>query len=611
MIREMRADTVDSASRIDSPSGRLSLIFSAFVWGVWAAAFLATVIYVGQYGSNVPFWDDWEVIPALTGEQPITWRWLWEPYHEHRIVLPKVIFVALGKLTGCDFRAGMYFNALVLGGLSCAMIMAARRMRGWTSPTDAFFPLVLLHWGNWMNLLLFFTVHFISTTVVAGILLSIIARGRDLSSPGTALVAGGCLLLLPLTGSAGLAFVPPLACWFGYSGMRQWRSQQPHARRDALLIFGMTLASIILVILSIIGLDSQMTIDYADLLASLRTAAQFLSVGLGMVTRPCWPFSALVMFGLMLLGTTVTVAFGLRQPSERSRALGLFSFLAAMAILALGVGLGRGVITAERGFSPHYVTLAALTLCCIYFMLGLCRRPHRQLAQLGLFCLMVLVFPLNMCEGLREGSARREKMARFERDLAAKTSPYLLADRHIPFLLPYYSKDFFADRLLMFRHAGIRPYRCMPDDPAARAVPLLVVSGDASRGDRSDGPRHGSRDDSPLTFILPKPRFVYSTILKFSSGAELAATPPVRIYWRRSDRKDGPVSMGNVHIFNSLHMGGGEAHVPLKGGPGETILEIKIYDKLDVLEIAFDDSRRINVSEVVLLVPMTADRGGL
>ncbi len=124
-------------SEVD-PSGA-----SLFVWGVWILMMLAALLFVVRYGANLPMWDEWAIIPAVTGGKPITAQFLWEQHNEHRIPLPKIILVLLSRLTRCDYRAGMYLNVFVLGAVASAMVRAAKSLRGSTSYTDALFPLAL------------------------------------------------------------------------------------------------------------------------------------------------------------------------------------------------------------------------------------------------------------------------------------------------------------------------------------------------------------------------------------------------------------------------------------------------------------------------------------
>jgi hypothetical protein len=125
-----------------------------FVGAAWAGMLGAALWFVWDYGTNVPFWpDEWGYASILSGEQPVSLAWLWQQHLEHRLPFPKLVWLGLLRVTGYDFRAGMYCNVLLLGALALVLILAARKLRGRTSYADAFFPLILLHWGHWENLL--------------------------------------------------------------------------------------------------------------------------------------------------------------------------------------------------------------------------------------------------------------------------------------------------------------------------------------------------------------------------------------------------------------------------------------------------------------------------
>src|ERR1700704_4257497 len=104
--------------------------------------------FVWRFGSDVPFWDEWNMIDAATGAQRVTIEWLWMPHNGHRIPLPKLVLLGLYKISGTDFRAGMFFNVVTLAAAAAALIRASCLMReGKFSLADAVFPLLLLHWG--------------------------------------------------------------------------------------------------------------------------------------------------------------------------------------------------------------------------------------------------------------------------------------------------------------------------------------------------------------------------------------------------------------------------------------------------------------------------------
>ncbi|HEX6861619.1 MAG TPA: hypothetical protein VF414_02330, partial [Thermoanaerobaculia bacterium] len=72
------------------------------------------------YSVDIPFLDDWEMIPVLTGVEPVTPGWLWSQHNEHRIVIPRLIYLGILKLGGYDFRAGTIFDLLLLCATAAA-----------------------------------------------------------------------------------------------------------------------------------------------------------------------------------------------------------------------------------------------------------------------------------------------------------------------------------------------------------------------------------------------------------------------------------------------------------------------------------------------------------
>src|SRR3954464_1696553 len=103
-----------------------------FVWGTWAFLLLFALSIVATYGATVPFWDDYTLVPVLTGDEPLTVSWLWSQHFEHRVFLSRLILVPLNRLSG-DYRAGMVVNTLAPGAVAAALTNAARRLRGRTS----------------------------------------------------------------------------------------------------------------------------------------------------------------------------------------------------------------------------------------------------------------------------------------------------------------------------------------------------------------------------------------------------------------------------------------------------------------------------------------------
>ncbi len=231
----------------NAPRGLLAVVRGMFgaadrevlgAWAIWAVLTLAGLCFVAIYGLPFPFGiDEWLWVGQATGNEPVTFSWLWSQHNEHRMFLPRLIYLGLGAITGFDFRAGRFFNVFMLSGLSLAMMKAARAVRGKTLLCDAFFPLVLLHWGQFDNLIWGFQLNFVTSVVLEGAVLLIVFRCGSQITLKSVILLTLCLVSLGLCGSYGLVFLPPMACWLLYASACKWLSGGACARRHALLIF--------------------------------------------------------------------------------------------------------------------------------------------------------------------------------------------------------------------------------------------------------------------------------------------------------------------------------------------------------------------------------------
>lgn len=358
-----------------------------FVWAVWAAMLAAALWLVATCGRNHPRGDDKFVLPYLTGQGPevvdgpwqptaaerpyapvpVTLEWLWVEHNEHRMPLPKLLMVALYRLTR-DFRSGMVYNVVALAAGSAALIVAARRARGWTAYADALFPLMLLHWGHADNLLWFFQLQFVTGTLLAVCALALIAGAGAQPGAAAALALGVCLTGLVLCGANGLALAPVPALWLLCYGLLC-----PRRRAAALVGGALPLAVGALYSVGYRGPQDEMV---PGLVPVLRTSVDFLADcwGLHLVqTYAAWWAAAAL--AVLALGVAVAATGWLGQPADRWRAAGVLSFFAGLTALALAIGVGRaryGEIAALLSF--RYVTLAAPLPCATYLAVVLYQR---------------------------------------------------------------------------------------------------------------------------------------------------------------------------------------------------------------------------------------------
>jgi hypothetical protein len=108
-------------NRLRSDDGKLISVLA-----LWAVMLSAALVCIAKYGVNLPLAEEWDMVPPLVGREPNLLEWLWAQRNEHRLPLHKAIYLALLKTGGGDFRIGMVANAMILGGVSLAMILAAR-----------------------------------------------------------------------------------------------------------------------------------------------------------------------------------------------------------------------------------------------------------------------------------------------------------------------------------------------------------------------------------------------------------------------------------------------------------------------------------------------------
>ena len=141
-----------------------------------ASLLLVALIYVAKFGPDVPLWDDYAVIPQLTGVQPVTPQWLWSQHSEHRIPLARLILLGTFHLTGADPRGVMFLIVGLLALVAGFLILAARKALGGSRYADAFLPIVLLNLGHHENFLWAIQVTYVLPVVLLGIVLALIVR---------------------------------------------------------------------------------------------------------------------------------------------------------------------------------------------------------------------------------------------------------------------------------------------------------------------------------------------------------------------------------------------------------------------------------------------------
>jgi hypothetical protein len=387
---------------------------------VWAVLTLGAGAFVAVIGTNAPYADEWEFVPALLGEEPAL-PWLWQQHNEHRLPLPRAAYLLLFKLTH-DFRAGMLAQVAALSALALYLMRLADRLRGKPVWADAFFPISLLHVGHWENLVMGYQICFVLFCVLATGLGVVALRTTRENAFRSGVLAGLLLLALALTGGSGLVVVPPVAAWLVYLAVGLWRTG---ARGKAALV-------LLFVALPAAYLGAYFT-DYhrppdhpepsSDPVMVARVALQVVAVSFGIGVSEVWWAAALGLLGVG--GATAAVLLGRwGDPRERPAAAGLLAVAAGVTGVALAIGVGRGW-GATMGLWSRYSLLAWPLLATTYLVWA---RLGGKWVPVALCVAAALAFPANTGTGMMVGAAVKGEYSAVAADAAAGLPAEQIAD---------------------------------------------------------------------------------------------------------------------------------------------------------------------------------------
>jgi hypothetical protein len=445
-------------------------VSALLVWSVWAAATLSTIWYIRHYTRNVPYFDDFTVVPVATGHEPLTYQWASAQYNEHRNVIPRLMQVMLLRAIP-DFRAGLYLNAGLLSASAASAILLARRLRGENRVVDAVLPLSILTLGQCECLLVGFALNLVMTSCIAWGMLVVI--GRSAGPPGwwSCLLVGGALVLLPLCGGSGMAMLPPLVLWSaGYNGFGWWSGRAPGPWFRALgLALLMTASGAVAWYLT--GYVRPTHIPPPPSASAI--GATTLEV-CGLVIEPVgWTYGWVAGLVVMMLSAATVVLLGTtarRSPNERPRAFGLSAVLSSILIVALSVGYSRSGLGPGSGWCSRYITIAMPLLGVVYFAWLLYGSgAARRAIHIGLLALVCAGIPAQAEFARAIGAGRRVLYQRIEAGLQRGLPRSRVVDLAFPDLLA--ERDRLGACFQMLKEARVGKFGSMSDDRQATRPP--------------------------------------------------------------------------------------------------------------------------------------------
>jgi hypothetical protein len=320
--------------------------------GIWAAFTLAGFAYVLTFGSNAPYADEWEFVPALLGEEPFG-SWLWQQHNEHRMLLSRLIWYPLFQITH-DFRSGMLLQIAMLSALSLGLMRLAAQFRGRPAWPDVFFPVSLLHLGHWENFIMGYQICFVLFTVLVTGIGVVALQATRATAYRSGMRTGLLALFAALTGGPGLIVALPVVLWVAYLAVVVWRSGE---RGQGLTLLGLAVLPVLYIAVYFVGYEKppHHPPPSRDPVAVAMVTGEVLAMGLGIGLSRVWSVVCLVEVGL--LAATIAMLLS-RGRGDRTSLLGLLAVGAGVCGVALAIGFGRGSMGTDMGLWPRYALLS-------------------------------------------------------------------------------------------------------------------------------------------------------------------------------------------------------------------------------------------------------------
>lgn len=519
---------------------RLQALAAALVAAAFLLMLTLTLAFVAKNALNLPFYDEWSNVPVIAGEAPLTWHWLWMPHNEHRILLPRLLYLAVAALSHDDFRAGCYVNVALLAAASLALLYAIRQARGRWSLTDAFFPLILLTPAHFEDLLSGFQSAFLLPVALLAATLALVVIPGPFTPRRLTLLSLG-LAALPLCAAGGLIFAAAMTAWLVLAAVLQWRQGGGRFLLAALPVA---------LVIAACSLGLSPTLSTSNLHETLHGLAQCLSTAFGPPTLTHWPWHARLTKCLLAATTFLLLWIILRHPHQRLRATALLALLAGTFLVALAIGYGRTTSGQYWAMAPRYAAWMALIPICSFYawtLYGL--SISRWLIPTFLLLAPILMLPTTLTQARDFAQSRHEvrdaivtgaKAGRPAQALGTRYADQLWLFDDTAHVIPASGPDALA--MLARHHLG--PFKKIPAAPSPDLSALhptdLPLTPASTNQIELLAPSlyHGTGTDPYLVFHLDHPQYVVAIRLTFTLDNSAHNNPTFQCFWMDPPRQN-------------------------------------------------------------------------
>lgn len=416
------------------------------VLGAWGGLSVVTAAITIASAHRIPFSDDWNLLPVIAGDRPVTWSWLWAQHNEHRTPLLKGTHLVLLRTFGFDYRSIVLLHVLVISGTGFWLTCSFAKDRGRWSSIDVLPALILLNPALGIYAWSFYT-QFVAAILAILLIADLPDRGTRI---GTIVRLALAMLLSATGGVSGLVLLPAVCARCLVLARRRRRGDVGTAVGAASVGALAALAGVAY----FVGYDS---IEHPWARPGFGTVAwwsvRIAGLAMGPQLDRLWPLTAI---GVACI--SISVVWGWR------RGWLSLSFPRALALVMMGVLAGTVAIgragRSWAGVGGHYAPLMAPLLPIVAGVWSEGNAPPRidrvraalQPVALAAFS---ATFALGAVTTTAQGPALRSQESEFE-DALSTMSDEKVITTHIELL--YFvdsasTRDILTDSLPSYRRA--------------------------------------------------------------------------------------------------------------------------------------------------------------
>ncbi len=397
--------TFGSPPSASAPDSRLSFWLSYAVLLAGLGALAASVYITVSTYSALPLWDEWALFDHLATHPGWSWTWLWAQHNEHRILVPKLFFLADVHLFGGTqvfLLASIFATQLLQVALLSFSVWKLGGMRGsaWRAATGLIAYCILCPTQQ-ENLTSGFQLQFVLPAAMATLaMLSFLFVAREPQQRAR-------LLLLWLAIAAAT-----VATWSLANGMLLW----PLLLLAALLLASTRSTWLLLWLFSAanIGLylyHYRRPSPTSGVLPSVHALGNFLGFvaiyfGSTFVRHSSGRIALIVGAAGLCAGLIVVVRSLLQRGTRSLLALELSLLMLLCIATAVITASGRLNLGLEEATASRYQTFALLYWCslgllALFYIVGVFGDRKTSSAMLNAFCAFLLVLMLGFATQVR------------------------------------------------------------------------------------------------------------------------------------------------------------------------------------------------------------------